>query len=172
MRWFIILLCIPVFIGTHMVHEQLIEQLPLKKNANESFALLPSEFLQLTSLGHDALNADFLWLQLIQYYGAAIKSKQTAIHLYDYFDTLTTLEPHFEQAYIFAAYLMADKPEAALKVLKKGMRLNPSSSDIFFQAGFVSFLYLKKPIAAAAYFEQAADLPNANPNAELSLIHI
>lgn len=160
MRFFIALLCIPVFWAVHVSHQQIIIKLPLKENINGA-SILPAEFLQLTSLGHDAVAADILWLQLIQYYGASVQEKQPAEKLYSYFDTLTTLSPHFENAYIFSAYLMPESSEEVMKLLEKGIKNNPESSSILFQAGFIAYQELKDNALAAEYFQKASELPDA-----------
>lgn len=164
MRFFIALLCIPVFWAVHFSHQDLIKQMPLKENINGT-SLFPAEFLQLTSLGHDAMAADILWLQLIQYYGAAVQSKQPADQLYTYFDTLTTLSPHFEDAYIFSAYLMPEQPKLVLKLLEKGAKHNPESAGILFQAGFTAYQELKDNALAAKYFQASSERPNAPSSA-------
>lgn len=161
MRGILLLFCLPIFWLTHVSHERLMEKLPFKDDANASVALPPAEFLQLTSLGHDALAADMLWLQLIQYYGATVQQKQPASYLFQYFDTLTTLAPHFETAYVFSGFLMPEEPEQVMTLLKKGMQNNPQSVDIFFQAGFIAYLQLKDNKLAAQYFQEASQLPGA-----------
>jgi hypothetical protein len=163
MRFFIVLLCIPVFWAVHFSHQGLIQQLPLKEDINGR-SLFPAEFLQLTSLGHDAMAADILWLQLIQYYGAAVQTKQPADQLYNYFNTLTTLAPHFENAYIFSAYLIPEYPDLVMKLLEKGIKNNPKNADIMFQAGFIAYQELKENKIAAEYFQKASELPNAPSN--------
>ncbi len=167
MRWLMLGLSMLVFWGANMTHKQLLEQLPLKEDVNGSVSLFPAEFLQLTSFGHDALAADMLWLELIQYYGAASQEEQPFTYLYDYFDTLTTLQPQFEQAYILSAYLMAERPEETMKILKKGIKNNPQSAQIHFQAGFVSYLHLQQNEEASEYFERASELDpdGIGPNA-------
>lgn len=164
MRFFIALLCIPIFWAVHFSHQDLIQQVPLKESINGT-SLFPAEFLQLTSLGHDAMAADILWLQLIQYYGAAVQTKQPAEQLYTYFDTLTTLAPHFEDAYVFSAYLMPEHPKQVLKLLEKGAKNNPESASILFQAGFVAYLELNDHERAAKYFQASSERPNAPSSA-------
>lgn len=164
MRFFIILLCLPIFWAVHVSHQDLIKQIPLKEDINGT-SLFPAEFLQLTSLGHDAMAADVLWLQLIQYYGATVQTKQPADQLYTYFDTLTTLSPHFENAYLLSAYLMPEHPDQVMKLLEKGIKNNPESPDILFQAGFIAYQELKDNQLAAQYFQRASEFPNAPTNA-------
>lgn len=164
MRFFTALLCLPVFWALHFSHQQLIQVLPLKEKVNDSVRLPPAEFLQLTTLGHDELAADIMWLQLIQYYGAAVQQEAELEHIYTYFDLLTTLSPHFENAYVLSAYLMAEEPEKVQQILEKGMQLNPDNGQIFFQAGFNAYLRLKDNAQAAQYFEQASEKPGAPAN--------
>ncbi len=160
-RFFLILLLLPFGWGIHTLHLGLQDKLPLKQNVNQSVRLLPPAFLQMMSLGHQTLMADLIWLQLIQYFGASIEQKVEQTHLFAYIDTLTSLDPDFEDAYVFSSYLLADQPEQAMKILKKGIETHPQSWRIPFQAGFIQYLKFKNYSLAAQYFQISAQRPNA-----------
>jgi len=150
--------------GVHAMHTQIIKQIPLQDTANSQVRLLPPEFLKFMTFGHSSLAADLLWLQMIQYYGATGQEKSSREFLYQYFDTITSLDPAFEIAYIFASYVLTEnktQQEQALKILEKGSKNLPQSWQIPFQAGFVTYLHLKDYGRAADYFSEAATKPDA-----------
>ena len=157
-------LFVPLAWGTHQMHLQMRRDLDVNLNVNQQVTLAPPRFLQFVSFGHDALLADLLWLQLIQYYGAAHQQQLPAEHLYQYFDTITTLAPAFEEAYVFSSYLLDDDKttyQQALKILGKGEANLPQSWLIPFQAGFIHYLHLKQPLEAAEAFQRAGAKPGA-----------
>lgn len=164
LRLFLAALFVPVAWGIHASHLDLREQLKIKSNANQEAMMLPPEFLQLMSFGHDSLMADVLWLQMIQYYGAAHEQDLSPQYLYNYFDTITTLDPDFEAGYVFSSYLLADDKAQladAVKLLAKGEQNLPNNWVIPFQAGFLNYIQLKNNLKAAQDFERAASKPGA-----------
>ncbi|HEY9843783.1 MAG TPA: hypothetical protein V6D23_25145, partial [Candidatus Obscuribacterales bacterium] len=104
-RLILALLFVPVAWGIQQSHLEVRRKLNVKVDANQEVSLLPPMFIQLLSLGNDSLLADLLWLQMIQYYGAAYQQSLPSEHLYRYFDTITSLDPDFEASYVFATYL-------------------------------------------------------------------
>ncbi|MGV3527152.1 MAG: tetratricopeptide repeat protein [Candidatus Sericytochromatia bacterium] len=150
--------------ATHQTHMKLVQLLPLKQEINAQTLVLPPAFSQLLALGHESLAADLLWLQLIQYYGAVFQQDLPPEHLEAMFDTVTQLDPDFEDAYLFASYLLSDsreQQEAALRILEKGARRMPENWRMPFQIGFVYYLHLDQPLKAASYFEAASRKPGA-----------
>lgn len=157
------LFCAVAF-GSHNLHLHLQKALPLTDPVNTQVRLLPPEFLRFITLGHSNLMADLLWLQLIQYYGATAQEQSSREYLFSYMDTVTSLSPGFESAYIFGSYVLTENPEQvsqALQLLEKGMQHLPDSWALPFQAGFASYLHQKDYAQAADYFTQAAQKPEA-----------
>jgi len=84
------------------------------------------------------------------------------------FDILTTLSPHFLDAYVFGAFALAQEGQdfpAAEALMLKGIEANPLSGRLAFELGF---LYYVRPGGrqlgrAAEYFEQAARQADAPP---------
>lgn len=164
LRLFFVVLLLPLGWGVHEMHLSLIEHQLLKQDVNAQVHLMPPEFLRVMTFGHDSLMADLLWLQLIQYYGAAFQAKVPAEHLYAYFDTVTSLDPDFETAYTFAPYLLDETPEdtqLALKILKKGEKNMPDSWSIPYRMGFLYYLRVKNVEKAAQYFQISGQKPGA-----------
>lgn len=150
--------------ATHQTHLKLVEALPLKREINDQTLVLPPAFSQLLALGHESLAADLLWLQLIQYYGAVFQEDLPPEHLEAMFETVTQLDPDFEDAYLFASYLLSESAEqhkAALRILERGAERMPENWRMPFQMGFVYYLHLKQPLMAAKYFEMASRKPGS-----------
>lgn len=128
---------------------------------------LPSgRYLRVASLGFDAILADVLFLWSIQYY-----SNYAIADRYDYLeriytDVITELDPHYLDPYLVGAMIMtseARRPEAALRLLDKGIRSNPGDWILPFEAGYTCYQDLKDYARAAGYFEIAAKHPDAHP---------
>ena len=151
-RILLLLIFVPVALVMHQSHLYVRQKIDVKLNANQEFNLMPPLFLQTMTFGNDAFMADMLWLQLIQYYGASRLQEVKPEHLYRYFDTITTLDPDFETAYVFSAYLLSDNKkmtDQALQILAKGAENMPNSWKILFQQGMIYYLQEKNPTKAA-----------------------
>lgn len=167
-RLMLLVAFVPLALGIHATHLNIVKQTQLNFNANQKVRLLPPAFLKLMTFGHDAFAADALWLQLIQYFGAAQQDEVSPRYLKAYFDTITSLDPDFERAYILATFLMTSSEEeirAAIEILDKGIKANPDNYEIPFYTAFMYYIHLKDPEKAADYFEIAGQVPNANPAA-------
>lgn len=163
-RLFLALSFVPLAWGIHQSHLSLRKKVDFKASANQAVNLPPPQFLQLMTFGHDAFFADLLWLQLIQYYGAAQMEDITKEHLFRYFDTVTSLDPDFEMAYLLAGFLLTDdkkQVDLALKLMAKGEKNMPNSWQIPHQAGFLYYLQKKDTLKAAQAFERAGAIPGA-----------
>lgn len=155
----LIFLCI----GVHTTHKLSEKLTPAGKEFEKRVFLPPPEITKRLVLGFDNIVADFLWLEVIQYYGGRIEKNKPMPDLYSLFDTITTLDPKFIFAYIFASYVLSDwnNKNNALLILKKGMEQNPDVWILPYQAGFVYYLYFKNHLKAAQYFEIASTKPGA-----------
>ncbi len=128
---------------------------------------LPSgKYLRVVSLGFDGLLADVLYLWSIQYYGNyAIADRYDYLeHIYD--TVITELDPRYLDPYLVGAMIMdfeARRPEAALRLLDKGIARNPDKWILAFEAGFTCYNELRDYRRAAAYFEMALRAPDVHP---------
>jgi len=161
----LILLLIMVATGTHSCHKYLSVLSDSKSKIEYEATLLSPELLKVLSLGYNSMVADYYWLAAIQYYGGKVVKDAPMPQLYALFNIVTTLDPKFLFAYIFASYILTDwdSPSKAIEILQKGFRANPTQWELPYQIGFVYYLYLKNYKQAAHYFEISASLPEA-PN--------
>ena len=137
----------------------------------EELAYYPSGYaLRPAALGQAETAADLAWLRAVQYYGGHRESDLRFIQLEHVFDILTSLAPGFESPYIFGGFSMAQEGRdfaAAERLMLKGIEHNPTSGRLAFELGF---LYYMRPggrdlAHAGEFFERAARLPGAPPNA-------
>jgi tetratricopeptide (TPR) repeat protein len=128
---------------------------------------LPSgRMLRVLSLGFDDILADVLYLWSIQYY-SNYRIEDRYLYLETiYRDVITELDPRYIDAYLTGALIMsaeARQPEAALRLLDRGIARNPSEWILAFDAGFLCYDVLKDYGRAAAYFEKALASPEVHP---------
>ena len=136
---------------------------------------------------YNALFADIYWIRAIQYYGSnkqrldASSALQPIMPepppslaadafpaLYPLLDITTTLDSRFNIAYRFGSVFLAepyprgaDRPDLAIALLEKGMRERPDKWQYLQDIGFVHYWFRHDFVAAARWFEKAADVPGA-----------
>jgi tetratricopeptide (TPR) repeat protein len=140
------------------------------RRADESIApllYLPSgRYLKAASLGFDAILADVLYLWSIQYY-SNYRIEDRYLYLERiYRDVITELDPRYIDPYLVGALIMtaeARQPEAALRLLDKGIEHNPGDWILPFEAGYVCYNEIKDYARAARYFEIALRSPDVHP---------
>jgi hypothetical protein len=117
------------------------------------------------SLGYDQLLSDFYWLSFINYEGDGPARALDKYALCSaYLDLITSLDPHFAQAYWFTAFSVgADqgRPDLADKILKRGIAANPDNWYIPYIAGLNQYLFAHNESEAAKYYFMAARFPEA-----------
>lgn len=125
-------------------------------------------------LGYGNLGANWLWLQLIQYYGHEDRG-QTGYRLaYPYMDTLTTLDPYFFLAYRYVTVVLgftAGEPENAIAILEKATEVitpevNPRAYLLQLDKTGLYFLLLGDPEKGRAAYHAGADWYEAVPEHE------
>ena len=108
--------------------------------------------------------ADVYWLQTIQYYGEHVKTDHRLDSLPAMVRLVTSLSPHFTEAYFFGAFSMIDvgRPATAYALLQQGYRANPRDWRFPFYLGFFAYTYASgahKDAVAAQWYADAARLP-------------
>lgn len=115
------------------------------------------------------LIADSYWLLFLQMNGENLQiedtSKRDYRHAYPTLDLITGLDPNFHEATLFGSWVLADgdRLEEALKLVKKAHALHPQDYRFPYQLGFLEFLYAKRYLEAARWFDLASSLPGAPP---------
>ncbi len=128
---------------------------------------LPSgQYLKAVSLGFPELLADLIYLWSIQYYGNYDAADRYSYLEHVYSGVIAELDPHYVDPYLVGALIMraeAGEHEMALRLLEKGMRMNPQEWILPFEAGFICFDTLGDYGRAAGYFERAMAISGAPP---------
>jgi len=122
-------------------------------------------------LGFTGLAASIYWTRVVQYFGhkhyeASLEYDSLAPLL----DLTTQLDPHLEIAYEFGSIFLAQKPPEgagqpaeAVKLVERGIKENPDAWRLYYQIGYIQYLELHDPLAAARSFELGAAVPGAYP---------
>ncbi len=141
-------------------------QLPITRPEDQGpgFVARPDQVRAL-ALGFDALVADFHWLKAVQVTGGAeVVDHDRADHLGKLVDVVTTLNPHVDHPYRFAAnWLTHDEQQVreSIRLLQRAVEHHPDDWRNHFYVGFARFFYLGEFELAAEALERAVALPGA-----------
>jgi hypothetical protein len=121
--------------------------------------------VDVASLGFDALLADYYWLQAVQIVGIAdVIDEPIADHVGKLVDVVTTLNPHVDHPYRFAAVWMTHNEEQvreANRLLRRSLEYHGDDWRNHFYLAFNHFFYLDESQQAAVAMERAASLPGS-----------
>ncbi len=123
-----------------------------------------SEVLSTVASGFDDAVADVLWLRSILYYGELRRGDHRGAFYHQLVETVTDLDPRFEDAYRFGASVLADdlgKVDEGVALLEKGMTSLPNSWWLPFEVGFIEYTVHMDDREAARWFQRAARVPGA-----------
>jgi hypothetical protein len=123
------------------------------------------------SLGYSGLLADIYWTRVVQYFGTKHKAKAQQYRiLAPLLDMTTSLDANLLPAYEFGSVFLAQKPpegagdpQAAARLVEKGIRENPDAWRLYYDLGYIYWLELKDPSSAADAFARGAKIPGAQP---------
>ncbi len=151
-----------VILGTGAIHARM----PATTRADRGEAFVPRpEVARIASLGFDAAVADYFWLQAIQTVGGGTEvDAEVGRQLGKIIDVVTTLDPHVDHAYRFAAIWLTASEEnvrTANDLLRRGIEHHPDEWRNYFYLGFNHFFYLLEDEEAAGWLEKASRLPGA-----------
>lgn len=89
--------------GSVTLQHQMIENWRQEpKRFRDTLYLPSSDYVRVISVGYNQFTADYLWLRMIQVFGASYSLAEAPMQLYNYADKITDLDPHFADAYTFA----------------------------------------------------------------------
>lgn len=141
-------------------------QLPITRPEDLGPGFVPRpDQVRALALGFDALIADFHWLKAVQVTGGAeVVDHDRAEHLGQLVDVVTTLNPHVDHPYRFAAnWLTHDEEQVrdSIRLLQRAVEHHPDDWRNHFYVGFARFFYLGEYELAAEALERAVELPGA-----------
>lgn len=133
---------------------------------SEALLFLPTgDYLDAVSLGYETMMADALYLWSIQYYGHH-RTAEGREYLWRIYDVITDLDPHYQDAYLTGALIMAmdmSDPALAIRLLAKGEAENPDDWIYPLEAGFYAWMNLEDHELAAGHFDRALALEGTPP---------
>lgn len=148
---------------------------PAPSAAREAESLYVSpEAARRMSLGFNGLAADWYWMRALQYVGGKVVAYEGDVQLDDLsplaltqlaplLDRATTLDPKFFAAYEYGAVVLsAFDHEAAVRLVEKGIRANPSDWRLRHHLGYIHWRRGEFAAAARAY-DEGAQVPGAQP---------
>jgi hypothetical protein len=123
------------------------------------------------SLGYSGLLADIYWTRVVQYFGSKHQAKAKQYRILEPLLEMTTeLDPKLIPAYHFGSVFLAQKPpegagdpQAAARLVEKGIRENPQQWRLYYDLGYIDWLELKDPAKAADAFGRGAEIPGSRP---------
>jgi tetratricopeptide (TPR) repeat protein len=152
----------------------LVRQVDLIRNDEplQEVLYIPSpKVVKRMSLGYSGLVADIYWTRVVQYFGRKHEAKAKRYLLLEpLLDTTTTLDPKLLPAYQFGSVFLAQNPpegagnpQAAARLVEKGIRENPEAWRLYYDLGYIYWLELKDPAKAADAFERGSHISGAHP---------
>jgi hypothetical protein len=157
-----------------------LDRLRAGATAEEALYVPSPKILRRMSLGYTGLLADIYWTRAVQYFGGHhhVRSEQYKL-LEPLLDIATTLDPHLTVAYEFGATFLAQKPpegagdpNAAVRLVERGVRENPSAWRLYYNLGFIHYFERHDYAAAAAAFERGSQVPGALPWMKVMAAHM
>jgi len=127
--------------------------------------------LDRVALSFDDLAADLYWIRAVVYYGSVRRSDAPVKNyelLYPLLDITTTLDPRFLLAYRMGAIFLSEpypggagRPDQAIALLQKGVRVDPTRWQLVHDIGFVYFWAQRDYVQAAEWLDRAAKIEGA-----------
>lgn len=166
----VMLAMIPAYVSSLSSLSQMHHNLP---KGNDASPVLPSAVLKLTSLEHDGVTSDFLYLKGLVFYGSTYEGEgktQRAVKGWEYtwlYHTLkaaTELDPYFLDPYVFANSVLvwdAGMAREANALLEKGSRYRDWDYWLPFYLGFNYYYFLHDNDKASASLMEASKRPGA-----------
>ena len=124
------------------------------------------------SLGYSGLLADIYWTRVVQYFGTKHRAKSKAIPhpgaaaADDYDAWIRSCFPAYQFGSVFLSQKPpegAGDPQAAARLVEKGIRENPQAWRLYYDLGYIYWLEMKEPVKAADAFDRGSKVPGALP---------
>jgi len=146
-----------------------LDQLRTAAIMEEALYIPSPKVLQGLSLGYSGLLADIYWTRAVQYFGSQHHAHAREYKLLEpLLDITTTLDPHLTVAYEFGATFLAQQPpegagdpDAAVRLVERGVRENPSAWRLYYSLGFIHYFERHDYTAAADAFDRGSRIPGS-----------
>jgi len=138
--------------------------------SDDALYLSSGEAVRRLSLGLQGLASDVYWIRTVQYFGRKVLESGRPVSagtrdiemplLAPLLEIVTTLDPHHQPAYRFAAIFLPERDmPAAIAILEKGFRENPDEWRICQDLGYIYWQAgnAANPNQQPEYYAKAAD---------------
>jgi len=162
-KWSILILLIIAVIGTQALSDSTKRNRRLsevEKNILIEPKAFSAEFLQYADFGFHQVVADFIWLELIQYFGGGDFTKRYYA-LPDLLNTITDLDPKFIYPHTFGMLVLPHQGDVdeAIALGEKGVKNNPGYGLIPYYLGSLYHQDKGDYEKAAVAYQKAAQDP-------------
>jgi tetratricopeptide (TPR) repeat protein len=152
--------------GTLLARQRL-DELAERQRREDPLLYLPNgKYLELASLGHASVVADWIYIWAVQFYSDYERSDRYRYVEHVFSDVISELDPHYVDPYWLGALIMtveADDLEGGLRLLDKGFANNPDQWVLPYLAGWECY-HAGRLERAGEYFERAAAVPGSPPD--------
>jgi hypothetical protein len=160
-----------VSLGGAMLLVRRLDRMRAGQTLREVLYIPSPQIVKRLSLGYSGLLADIYWTRAVQYFGGKHQQlSQEYKLLAPLLDITTTLDPHLLPAYEFGGIFLtqqppqgAGEPDAAVALVQRGIRANPSAWRLYYNLGYIEYIERKDYKAAAKAFEDGSKVPGALP---------
>jgi tetratricopeptide (TPR) repeat protein len=146
----------------------------LESGIQQEALYLTGNTVRRMSLGFNGLVADWYWMRSLQYVGRKILDAPEQVQLDNLaqldlrllaplLDIATTLDPEFMEPYQYAAVVLpAIDEEEAIRIIRKGITVNPNQWRLYQHLGYIYWQRGDFPAAGEAY-ARGATIAGAPP---------
>jgi tetratricopeptide (TPR) repeat protein len=138
-------------------------KVPMFLPYRDSLYVPRQQVAEMVALGYRTLFADLLWLRAIQAFGAHFQGDQDYRPILHLFNTITDLDPHFIDAYLFGNMVVGEEmgdQKKGLELLDKGIEKNPRTYRLPYWAGYVCVWGIGDLQRAKYYYRLALKAPD------------
>ena len=166
----LLLLVLPLgFAGIWRLQHDIDAQRVLLSEERDDVLLRSGKLMKVMSLEYAPLLADIYWTRAVQYYGNKhVRGQANLELLWPLLDITTTLDPNLLISYRFGAMFLsqappagAGRPDLAVKLIERGIQMNPEYWRLYEDLGFVYYFDLKDYKKASDAFLEGSKKPNA-----------
>jgi hypothetical protein len=157
------LLFVVALSGTALLQSARLKEVQLNPPYIDDMFLPRKEYIKTLAFGYDMFAADFLYIRAIQAFGANSKvAQQHPDGVFNFFDTITELDPHFIEAYEFGSLVLGDGgyPEAGIRLNSKGWNRNRDRYRMPFLNAYAANWTMQRPELAKVWVKKALTAPD------------
>lgn len=139
---------------------------------------IPSEdAIKILSFGYDVTYADVMTLKAVQNFGAGWDTENYTVDpMYNYFNVLTELDPHFIEVYEFSNLVMSDQYQnkndeeeekgdrLSIQLLRKGIANNPTEHRLPYLAMYTALWNMQDNDLAKSFLPMLKRIPTTPPH--------